>query len=195
MNYFVPQPILLKGKHGTFRRGFTVAEILLMIEKGIIDEDEKFELIDGEIIKVSPKHAPHEWVKYQLNEALVAATIGSAWIVASETTLYLDDRTFVEPDFAIVPRGVKNTDLKPSDIALVIEIAHSTLRKDREIKAPLYARFGLAEYWMIDARQHYTTIYRNPVDGRWSQTDTIGPDQPLTFPLTPKLSVMFSAMK
>jgi Uma2 family endonuclease len=191
MNYFVPQPILLKGRHGTFRRGFTVAEILKMIDKGVIDEDEKFELIDGEIILVGPKQAAHEWIKYRLNQTLCRAAPDD-WFVAIETTIYLNDRTFVEPDFSLVPRGTDNVDLKAPDVPLVIEVAHTTLRKDRDIKAPLYARFGFPEYWLINARTKVTTIYRKPVDGQWTETETRAANEALTFPALPGFSITFS---
>src|SRR5690606_28552084 len=116
------------------RRSFTVAEIRRMVEAGIIAEDENFELIEGEVVPMSPKGNQHEVVKAELNRTFARSAPDNLRL-AIETSLYLDERTFVEPDLCLYPKRILPEDVRGSDVLLAIEVAASSLSYDRGLKA------------------------------------------------------------
>lgn len=93
--------VATRAAEGFPRRSFTVAEIRRMVEAGIIAEDENFELIDGEVVPMSPKGNQHEVIKAALTEVLAARKPHDLRL-GVETSLYLDERTFVEPDLCLL---------------------------------------------------------------------------------------------
>ena len=152
---------------GLARRAFTVKDILRMVETGILSEDERFELIKGEIVPMSPKGNRHEVIKLALIEIFVTETPKDVR-VGVESTLYLSDDTFLEPDLSLYPRRILPADVRGTDILLAIEVADSTLGYDRGLKARLYASYGAQELWVIDAAKRRTFVHlgSNP-DGSW----------------------------
>ncbi len=104
------------------RRAFTVDEILRMQEAGIIGEDENFELIEGEIVPMQAKTHVHELIKSALTLKLARALPDDLWL-GIESTMYVSERTFVEPDLVVYRRGMKLEDVKGPDILLAIEVA------------------------------------------------------------------------
>lgn len=101
----LPWPETTQAAEGMPRRPWTVAEIEAMVQAGIIAEDERFELIGGEVVPMLPKGGRHEMVKMELNWHFQRTAPRSLW-VAQETTLRLDDKSFLEPDFCVFPRSV-----------------------------------------------------------------------------------------
>ncbi|WP_036292749.1 Uma2 family endonuclease [Methylosinus sp. PW1] len=152
-------PLETQAAEGLPRRCWSVAEIEEMLRAGIIDEDERFELIGGEVVPMSPRGARHEWVKIAVNRFLIKAA-PSHLEVAPETTLRLDARTFVEPDFCVFPRGLPLTALDGPAVLLAIEVADSSLAYDKGRKISVYAAFGVREVWVVDAVRAVTFIHR-----------------------------------
>lgn len=107
------EPQTTQAAEGMPRRPWTVAEIEAMVAAGIIDEDERFELIGGEVVPMSPKGARHEMVKIGLNHHL-QRKVPDDFRVAQETTLRLDERSFLEPDFVVFPGSVPVEELRAS---------------------------------------------------------------------------------
>lgn len=134
------------------RRKFTVADIWRMIDAGIISEEENFELIEGEIVPKSPKKNTHEFIKSALTLRIARALPDNLWL-GIESSIYLDDHTFVEPDICIYTRGAVLEDLRGTDLHLAVEVSVSTLRYDKGLKGALYARHGVREYWVIDGNK------------------------------------------
>ena len=97
--------VATRAAEGLPRRSFTVAEIRRMVEAGIIAEDENFELIEGELVPKFPKGNDHEVVKAALGVILARQT-PDALRLAIATSLYLDERTFVEPDLCLYPKRI-----------------------------------------------------------------------------------------
>ena len=153
-------PDTTQAAEGMPRRPWTRAEIEAMVKAGIIDEDERFELIGGEVVPMSPKGARHELVKMELNRHLLTAGLLDLNIVP-ETTLWLDEISFVEPDFCIWPRSIAPGSQRGHDVLLVIEIADTSLRYDLGRKIGIYAAYGVPEVWVIDANRLATRVYRN----------------------------------
>ena len=144
------------------RRLFTVAEVERMVEAGLMHEDERVELLAGELVPMSPKGNQHELVKAALIEALVPALLQHGHRTIPETTLRLARDTSVEPDFLVFPRRLSLHDLNGETALLAIEIADSSLAYDLGLKPKIYAHYGVRELWVIDAVRLVTHIHRAP---------------------------------
>lgn len=172
---------------GYERRAFSAAEIYRMQDLGIIDDDEGFELIEGDIVMMQSKNAPHERVKLALNRAL-ARTLPDALQLGVETSLVLGEHAIFEPDLSVFPM-MDSTSVRGPDVLLAIEVATTTLRKDLKLKAALYARYGVRELWVIDTKTLATTVHRAPNNGAWGSVVVIAADTELTHPSAPGLAI------
>jgi Uma2 family endonuclease len=169
------------------RRAFTVDEVLRMQDAGIFGPDERFELIEGEIVGMQAKNSLHERVKLALNRAL-SRSLPDDLQLGVETTLYLSKQTFLEPDLTIFPM-MATADVRGPDILLAIEVADSSLPYDRGLKAQLYAKYGVRELWVIDAKGLTTHVHKAPVDGKWTSVAAMRADAMLTHPAAPGFAV------
>jgi Uma2 family endonuclease len=154
-------PMTTQGAEGLARRCWTVAEIEAMVTAGIIDEDERFELIDGEVVPMSPKGIRHEMVKGSLNK-FWTRKLSDAFNMIPETTFRLNKSSFVEPDFVFFSNKYKLPELKPRNALLAVEVSDSTLRYDMGRKADIYARHGVALLWVIDVETLQTHVFSKP---------------------------------
>jgi Uma2 family endonuclease len=162
---------------GLPRRRFTVAEVEAMVAAGVMEEDERIELIGGELVPMSPKGLAHEVLKtaladrwYRLPEREVDLAIA--------TTFRLSEDTYLEPDVAVYPRASGIPGLRADNALLVVEIADSSLRYDIGRKAALYASFGVRELWVIDAVRLTTRVFREPAaDGYREARDFAASDR------------------
>ncbi len=148
----------------TTRRRFTRAEYYRMAEAGILGEDDRVELIEGEVIQMSPIGRLHRAFVGNLGQLLSARLIGRAavWV---QNPLALTDDTEPVPDVVVYrPRAVPFKEREPDaqDTLLVIEVADSSLAYDRRTKLRLYARAGIPEYWIVDCAAETVEIYRDP---------------------------------
>ncbi|MDN2565489.1 Uma2 family endonuclease [Aquibium sp. A9E412] len=164
---------------GLARRAFTVKDVLRMVEAGIIGHDERFELIGGEIVPMSPKGIRHERFKQWVMEQLVRGLPDHLKTIP-ETTFYLSEDTFLEPDFVVYPAEGGLESLSPGTCLLAIEIADSSLAYDLGRKARLYAEFAIGELWVFDVNDLKATVHRDPADGRYRSVETHGFDATLT---------------
>jgi len=155
-------PGTTQAAEGLPRRRWSVAEIEAMVARGIILEDERFELIGGEAVPMSPKGVRHELVKAALQQHWFPRIVGSPISLITETTLYIGEDEFREPDFLFWPRSIALKDVTAASALLIVEVADTSLRYDLATKAPAYARLGLPEYWVINALTLATTIHRQP---------------------------------
>ncbi len=172
---------------GFARRAFTVDEVMAMQAAGIISEEENFELIEGEIVPRGPKYSRHERVKSLLGMALSRACPPDL-IVGFETSLFLSDKTFVEPDICLYPERLRSQDVRGPDIVLAIEVAASSLAYDLELKARLYARYGVRELWVIDANERVAHIHQGPQETGWISIARKSAAEPLTCVALPEFS-------
>jgi Uma2 family endonuclease len=163
-----------KGAEGLERRAFTVAEIWRMVETGIIAPDERFELIEGELVPMSPKGPVHEAVKSALGIALAKALPPHLWM-GFETTIELSEMTFVEPALVVYPKGLGLRDVRGPDILLAIEVADTSLDYDLGAKARLYAIHGVSELWVVDARERTTAVHTGPGPEGWRRIEEKAP--------------------
>jgi Uma2 family endonuclease len=186
-------PGTTQAAEGLPRRRWSVAEIEAMVAKGIIDKDERFELIGGEVVPMSPKGARHELVKIALNRFLQRAAPEHLEI-APETTLRLDKDTFVEPDFIVFPRA---TDLKALDggaVLLAIEVADTSLAYDTGRKSRIYAAYGVREAWVINANTLATRIFRQATKRGYKSTRSKAYGQRLEPEHAPEIAVSLAEL-
>ena len=123
-----------------------------MGEVGILPPDARVELIDGEIIDMAPIGSRHSAVVLQMSRLLQRA-VGDAALVAVQNPIALGDLSEPQPDIALLaPREdfYRSAHPRAEDIFLVVEVAEASLRYDRDIKLPLYARHRIAEVWLVD---------------------------------------------
>jgi Uma2 family endonuclease len=146
---------------GLPRRRFTVAEVEAMVAAGVMEEDERVELIGGELVPMSPKGNHHEVVKTALLARWYRASPGDV-LLTPETTFRLSEDTYLEPDVVIYPRTSGLRGLTGPGVLLVVEIADSSLRYDTGRKAALYASFGIRQLWVIDAVRLTTRVFTEP---------------------------------
>jgi Uma2 family endonuclease len=182
-------PATTQAAEGLPRRRWTVAEIEAMVAQGIILEDERFELVGGEVVPMSPKGIRHEIVKRALQQHWFPLIAGSPVDLITETTLYIGVDEFREPDFLFWPRSIPLGDVTPASALLIVEVADTSLRYDLRTKAPVYARLGVPEYWVIDAITLVTAIHRNPGENGYPPPREARPDELLEPQLAPQLAV------
>jgi Uma2 family endonuclease len=177
--------------HPQLRR-FTTADVLAMIEAGVLSRDEKLELIEGELYVLSPKHNRHEIYKRRLATRF-ARMLSDAQELGVEQTLYLSDdpkdNTFLEPDLMVVPAGQLPEDTRPSDTLLVIEVADMSLDYDLKRKAAIYARHGAPCLWVIDASVNVAYVLTAPAGNSYASVEIVNADEPLTAPFDPSITV------
>ena len=153
------------------RHRWTVAEYHRMAEVGLLHEDSRVELIDGEIIEMAPIGSEHASHNNYLMSCLAHRLYGKA-IVAGQNPVVLGGHEEPQPDIAVLHwRNDSYRGALPhaEDVLLIIEIADSTLRYDRDIKVPLYAKNGIPEVWLLDLQNRQLEIYREPEQGAYQQ--------------------------
>jgi Uma2 family endonuclease len=144
---------------------WTVQDYYRMSELGILDPNERTELIDGQIIIMTAKGTPHVMTLRLLANVLENALRDKSVFVSTQDPILLDNFSEPEPDLAIVKGTILDYTEHhpvPDDIYLVIEVADSTLKQDCEVKDKLYARSSIAEYWVVDLKNRQVHIFRDP---------------------------------
>ncbi len=165
-----------------------------MTAAGILGEDERIELIGGEIVPMSPKGNQHEILKTALS-IYWARRLPDDLLFTTETTFRLTPDTYLEPDFVFYPKASGIKGLTAATAKLVVEIANSSLGYDLGRKAGLYAGFGIAELWVIDAVRLITHIHRDPSPSGYGSVVEFAADQRLVPLVTPALGVMLAELE
>jgi Uma2 family endonuclease len=148
---------------GVQPRRWTREEYHRLAELGILGPEERVELIDGEIVVVPPQGSPHYTAIRATEEALRAA-FGPGYDVRVQGPLALEERSEPEPDVAVVRGTFRDYEREhPASAVLVVEVADTTARYDRERKGRLYARAGIPEYWLLNLPRRRLEVYREPV--------------------------------
>lgn len=140
---------------------FRVEAYHRMLEAGILGEDDHVELLEGVIVEMSPQGAAHARIVARLNRFLVLS-VGEAFEVRPQLPLTLDEQSEPEPDLAVVPAESGLSNAHPHHALLVVEVASASLTHDRQVKARLYARASIPEYWLVDAERRCIEVYRDP---------------------------------
>jgi Uma2 family endonuclease len=134
-----------------------------LVDVGILGPDDRVELLDGLLIAREPQGRRHAAVVVLVRGALEKA-FGAAYHVREEKPIALDEQSEPEPDIVVVPGGPRDyLDAHPSRPVLVVEVADTSLALDRLRKGRLYARAGIADYWIVNLTDEVLEVYREPV--------------------------------
>ena len=144
-------------------RRWTRAEYDRLIEAGFFQPGEPIELIGGKLMVGEPQGRRHAWALAIVDHRLRAA-LGSGWTVRTQMPVDLDDESEPEPDLAVVPGNPEEQPVRhPARLALIVEVAESSLGTDREVKGSLYARAGLGDYWVVNLVDRCVEVCRERV--------------------------------
>lgn len=161
------------------QRAISRAEYEHMIDQGFF-EDERVELLYGRIVEMSPQNHPHSWAVEQLTHLLVPLRIAGKARVRIQLPMAASADSEPDPDVIVSPmEGSEH----PSAAWLLIEVADSSLQKDRELKARLYAECGVPEYWVVNLVDHVVEVFREPREGEYTLCEVVRDEvSPQRFP-------------
>jgi Uma2 family endonuclease len=186
-------PLGTQAAEGLTRRRWSVAEIEAMTRAGVLDEDERFELIGGEIVPMNAKGIRHELIKNALMLHW-AQRLPKEFRFALETTFRMSEDTFVEPDFVFYRTVDGLAQLNPRTALLAVEVADSSLAYDLGRKARIYANFGVPEVWVIEAVTLISHIHRRPGLNGYAEIRQVLGKETLVPAFTPQLSVVLAEL-
>lgn len=148
---------------------FSVDEYHRLGEAGIFDEDDRVELLNGEIILMAPLGKRHAQTVRRLTNLLAHLFRGVA-LVDAQNALVLDNFSEPQPDILLLdPRIDQTGELpRPEDAFLVLEVADSTVRYDSQTKLAAYARAGIGEYWLVNLADNVIEVFRQPAGDRYA---------------------------
>ena len=163
---------------------FSVEEFHKLWEVGIFQREDRVELLDGEIIVMSPIGIRHVQAVNWINECLVEQA-RRRYLVSPGNPVWLHEYSEPQPDMMLVPRVRKlERHPRPEDVFLLVEVSDTSLAYDRERKLAAYAKAGVREYWIVNLQQDVVEVFRQPADGKYHVeiTFTVGQTlNPLAF--------------
>ncbi len=169
------------------RRRFTVDDYYRMADAGILVPDDRVELLDGQVVQMSPSGSRHAACIRILTQ-LITDRLGTRGLISGQLPVRLDQWNEPEPDIAILKTrkdGYLHAHPAPSDVLLIVEIGDSSASSDRLVKLPLYARFQIPEVWLVDLQSKHLEVHRNPTGHTYTEVTRIQPPgavQPAAFP-------------
>jgi len=144
------------------QRRITVAEFQRMVDTGVIDEDEPVELIEGVLVAMPPIGVDHSWSVEELIH-FISRALPDGYRVRPSLPVVLGKYSQPEPDLAVVRAQDRSQPKRhPETALLLIEVSASSLRYDRNVKGPVYARAGIPEYWIIDVDGRAVEVRKDP---------------------------------
>jgi Uma2 family endonuclease len=159
------------------RHVFTVDEFHRMAEAGVLTEEDRVELIEGEVLEMAPI-GPEHGGTVNVMTALFGRALGSRALLSVQNPLVLDDHSEPEPDLMLL-RPREDCDARahprPGDVLLLVEVADESLERDRELKLPRYAAAGVPEVWIVDLAGRRVELCRQPESGAYASRTIRGP--------------------
>ncbi len=157
------------------RMRFTVDSYYKMAELGLLDENQQVELINGDIIDMSPINSDHAGTVDVLTEELLLKLAGAA-VIRVQNPLKIDSSSESEPDVLVAklePHRYRLRHPTPTDVLLVVEVADSSLQFDRAVKGELYAKAGIPEYWIVNLIDRQLEMYTTPATSSYQKKQTL----------------------
>ncbi|MBK7872485.1 MAG: Uma2 family endonuclease [Saprospiraceae bacterium] len=154
------------------RQLFTVEDYYKMADVGILKPEDRVELIKGEIIKMSPIKSFHAGIVNFLNRTLIKQ-LSNKVSICIQNPVNIDKHSEPEPDVVVAKfrkDDYRHQHPRPEDIFLVIEVADTSIKLDRQVKLPLYAEAGIPEYWIVNLKEQQVEIYSQPIDKEYTIT-------------------------
>jgi Uma2 family endonuclease len=182
-----------QAAEGVPRLSWTLAEFERLAEIGILTEDDRIELIGGELVPMSPKGRRHQVVRGALLNWL-RRNLPAEFDLHAEPGWRAGGTEYVEPDLLVGAAGCDPTSVPADGVALVIEVALTSLELDRTVKAHRYASVGVRDYWVVDARTLSTRVHREPSAGSYATIFDVAPSERLVPLLIPSLSLQLATL-
>ena len=186
----------IQGVHGIKRHVVTIDQYHRMGETGVLSPHDRVELIEGEIIDMAPIGSRHAAYVRKLTK-LLSIAVGENAQVSVQNPIQLGTNSEPEPDLALLrPQMDFYIDQHPSavDVLLVVEVADTSQRYDREVKLPLYAQHGIPEVWIVDAEGKRISIYRSPIADRYEQHQSLDKPETVTLSALPSVEVDLTSL-
>ena len=169
---------------------FSVDDYYRMADAGVFPRDARVELIEGEVIEMSPIGNRHAACVDRLN-ALLNRSLQHKAIVRVQGPIRLNDFSEPQPDIALLkPRAdfYSNSHPTPADVLLIIEVADTSVEYDRRVKLPLYARAGIPQMWLMVLPKDIIEVHSQPVNGKYQKIQRLKRGRTLVSPTVPGLS-------
>lgn len=172
----------------------TLEGLLAMLEQRIIDPGKKYELIDGVVFEMPSEGLPHRYLK----SALIAhlnRTLPAEYFVMADATLDLGPGDAPSPDVYVIPGEKADKPVAPGEVLLVIEVADTTLTDDLGVKAGLYARYGVQEYWVVDIARSVILAHRERAGDGWAAPVEVRAEETAQCAAVPELAVRLADLR
>lgn len=169
---------------------FTFEEYHRMGEIGLLPSDARIELLEGEIVEMSPIGARHCAIVARLTDTLLDRLRGRI-VLWNQSDIRLNDFGSPQPDIVLARYRddyYVEAHPRPADVLLLVEVADSSLRFDRQVKVPLYARDGIVEVWVVDVNGRTIERYRDPVGGEYREVDELAPRDTIATAFAPDVT-------
>ena len=161
-------------------RLFDVDEYYAMAEAGILSEDDRVELLAGEIVAMAPIGSMHADCVDRLTRLLITE-VGQRAVVRVQNPVRLGDRTEPQPDLVLVNwRDYSSAHPGPEDVLLLIEVSDTSVHLDRNVKLPLYAKSGIREVWVVNLPAKSVEVYSEPSGSEYGRSRVVGIDGDLS---------------
>jgi Uma2 family endonuclease len=173
------------------RRYFNVTEFYRMAAAGVFSEDDRVELIEGEILEMSPIGSRHAACVGRLTE-LFSQQAGSRAIVWVQNPIRLNDYSEPLPDIALLKRRADfyaEHHPTPADVFLIVEVADTSIDYDRNIKLPIYAQANIPEVWLVNLSKNIVEIYTQPANDKYQKSRRLKRGELLVSPQVSNLSI------
>ena len=182
---------MLPGNLEINRHRFTAREYQAMGEAGVLGEDDRVELVGGEIVDMAPIGSRHLACVVALNHLLGEASAGR-FFVSAQNPVRLGERDEPQPDLSLLgrrPRPEASAPPGPQDVLAVVEVSDTTLPYDRNVKLPLYAGAGIQEAWVVDLEGQKVEVHHGPGPGGYRDLWSFGPRERVSSVVVGGLSV------
>lgn len=160
----------------TTKHKFTVEDVMLMEKSGILGADESIELIDGELIDMSPILPPYANCMTLLTRLFYANLSQSEYIISSQNPVKMTNESILEPDLVVTKYAdslLKNQFITPHDIVLLVEVSDSTYKIDKGRKLEIYAESGVKEYWIVNIAEKQIEIHTAPEGKKYTSINLV----------------------
>lgn len=196
MNRSLPTKVLptTQAAAGVPRLRWTVGEFERLAELGFFTEDDRIELIGGELVPMAPKGNRHELVRGALH-TWFRRNLPPEFDYHQESGWHADGINYFAPDFLFGPAGFDQTSISPAAVLLLIEVAHSSLAFDTTTKAGQYAALGVREYWVVNAVTLATRVHREPSGQSYSRVDIVPANEQLAALLIPPIALKLADLR
>jgi len=174
-----------------FPTRMTVERYFALVDEGLLDPDDRVELLEGVVVAMSPRNPPHDTVVSLILRALVEA-IGTRAAVRCQCSIILGRYSAPEPDVAVVAGRERDyMTAHPRSALLLVEVADTSLAQDRLTKGALYAAAGIPEYWIVNLRADCVEVLRDPEPeaGRYRERAVVGHGERLALVAFPNVRV------